>query len=249
MGISEEKADLRTRYRHERSERYLEHSFEHLADSAEFAKAKMIASYISYADEPDTRALNLQLINQGKILLLPRIAGKNLEWVRWDGDESQISKAKKIAEPIGQADTELGNVELIVVPALRIDRSGYRLGQGGGYYDRVLSLVRPDVPIIAEFYPGFSNSVWLGLCGPRGLPPPVLQRLRGGEGHIVQARGGITLRVGHQLHEQHAVKKVERPGHTHTGCGQAVERIHLGALPGGFLFLAAKLAALGHGTG
>ena len=136
MGISEEKADLRTRYRRERSERYLEHSFEHLADIAEIAKATTIASYISYADEPDTRALNLQLINQGKILLLPRIAGKNLEWVRWDGDESQISKAKKIAEPKGPAVTELGNVELIVVPALRIDRSGYRLGQGGGYYDR-----------------------------------------------------------------------------------------------------------------
>jgi tripartite-type tricarboxylate transporter receptor subunit TctC len=36
----------------------------------------------------------------------------------------------------------------------------------------------PDVPVIAEFYPGFSNSIWLGLCGPRGLPEPVLQRLR-----------------------------------------------------------------------
>ena len=152
MGISEEKADLRTRYRHERSERYLEHSFEHLADIAEIAKATTIASYISYADEPDTRALNLELINQGKILLLPRIAGKNLEWVRWDGDESQISKAKKIAEPKGPAVTELGNVELIVVPALRIDRSGYRLGQGGGYYDRALpqfsafsiGLIHPD---------------------------------------------------------------------------------------------------------
>ena len=152
MGISEEKADLRTRYRRERSERYLEHSFEHLADIAEIAKATTIASYISYADEPDTRALNLELINQGKILLLPRIAGKNLEWVRWDGDESQISKAKKIAEPKGPAVTELGNVELIVVPALRIDRSGYRLGQGGGYYDRTLpkfsafsiGLIHPD---------------------------------------------------------------------------------------------------------
>ena len=44
MGISEEKASLRTRYRHERTERYLEHSFEHLADIAEFAKATMIAT-------------------------------------------------------------------------------------------------------------------------------------------------------------------------------------------------------------
>ena len=99
MGISEEKASLRTRYRRERSERYLEHSFEHLADTAEFAKARIIASYISYADEPDTRALNLALIKKGKILLLPRIAGKDLEWVHWNGEQSQISQSKKIAEP------------------------------------------------------------------------------------------------------------------------------------------------------
>jgi tripartite-type tricarboxylate transporter receptor subunit TctC len=36
----------------------------------------------------------------------------------------------------------------------------------------------PEVPTIAEFYPGFTNSIWLGMCGPRGLPQPVLQRLR-----------------------------------------------------------------------
>lgn len=152
MGISKEKTNLRTRYRRERTERYLEHSFAHLADSPEFHKAKVVASYISYAAEPDTTALNLALIKTGKILLLPRIAGKNLEWVRWDGEQSQISRAKKIAEPIGQANTALGDVEVIVVPALRIDRNGYRLGQGGGYYDRALpqfsafsiGLIHPD---------------------------------------------------------------------------------------------------------
>ena len=152
MGISEEKVSLRTRYRRERSDRYLEHSFEHLADSQEFHKAKVVASYISYSDEPDTTALNLALIKKGKILLLPRIAGKDLEWVRWNGEQSQISQSKKIAEPKGPAVTDLGDVEVIVVPALRIDRSGYRLGQGGGYYDRALpqfsafsiGLIHPD---------------------------------------------------------------------------------------------------------
>ena len=37
----------------------------------------------------------------------------------------------------------------------------------------------PDIPTIGEFYPGFANSIWLGLCAPRGLPAPVVARLRG----------------------------------------------------------------------
>ena len=36
----------------------------------------------------------------------------------------------------------------------------------------------PDVPAIAEFYPGFANSIWLGLCAPKATPEPVLARLR-----------------------------------------------------------------------
>jgi len=45
---------------------------------------------------------------------------------------------KKISEPIGPALEDLSSIGAIVVPALRIDQSGYRLGQGGGYYDRAL---------------------------------------------------------------------------------------------------------------
>ena len=95
MGISEEKAALRTRYRQERNARYIEHSFEFLANSREFQSASTIASY-----------------------------------------------------PF----TDLSSIDLIIVPALRIDRSGYRLGQGGGFYDRALAdihafsigLIHPD---------------------------------------------------------------------------------------------------------
>ncbi|MDB5963740.1 MAG: extra-cytoplasmic solute receptor protein [Polaromonas sp.] len=36
----------------------------------------------------------------------------------------------------------------------------------------------PDVPTISEFYPGFSNSIWMGVCAPRGTPEPVLGKLR-----------------------------------------------------------------------
>jgi tripartite-type tricarboxylate transporter receptor subunit TctC len=36
----------------------------------------------------------------------------------------------------------------------------------------------PDVPAIAETYPGFANSIWFALCAPRGTPDPVVARLR-----------------------------------------------------------------------
>ena len=62
MGISEEKVALRTRYRQERNARYIEHSFEHLADIPEIQSAQVIASYMSYGDEPSTKELNQKLL-------------------------------------------------------------------------------------------------------------------------------------------------------------------------------------------
>jgi 5-formyltetrahydrofolate cyclo-ligase len=152
MGISEEKSSLRTRYRQERNARYIEHTFEFLVSSPEFSRATTIASYMSYGDEPDTHQLNHALIAAGKTLVLPRINGDQLEWVRWTGEPEGLEKAKKILEPVGPAISDIGKIEIVIVPALRIDRNGYRLGQGGGYYDRALpqlaawsiGLIHPD---------------------------------------------------------------------------------------------------------
>lgn len=152
MGTSEEKSLLRSRYRRERKERYMEHSFEHLATSTEFSQATVIASYMSYGDEPDTHQLNAALLTAGKVLLLPRINGESIEWVQWNGAPESLSERRRILEPSGPEFTDIGKIEVVVVPALRIDRTGYRLGQGGGYYDRTLpklaawsiGLIHPD---------------------------------------------------------------------------------------------------------
>ena len=155
MSAASDKSELRTRYRRERRERYLDHSFAYLATSSEFSKASVIASYISYGDEPNTQDLNKALLQAGKDLYLPRVVGDNLEWVLWSGSSDQLVSSKlskQLLEPTGQALTDLSLIELIIVPALRIDRSGYRLGQGGGFYDRALSklsawsigLIHPD---------------------------------------------------------------------------------------------------------
>jgi tripartite-type tricarboxylate transporter receptor subunit TctC len=41
------------------------------------------------------------------------------------------------------------------------------------------SAEHPDLPTIAEFYPGYDNRIWLGMFGPAGLPDSVMERLRG----------------------------------------------------------------------
>ena len=142
MSAASEKSELRTRYRFERRERYLDHSFSYLATSSEFSKASAIASYISYGDEPKTEELNQALLKSGKDLYLPRVNGIGLEWVLWNGSSDQLAPSKlskQLLEPTGASLTDLSPINLIVVPALRIDRSGYRLGQGGGFYDRLLA--------------------------------------------------------------------------------------------------------------
>ena len=45
----------------------------------------------------------------------------------------------------------------------------------------------PDLPTIGEFYPGFENSIWLGLFGPAGMPDDVLQRLRAEVRHALES--------------------------------------------------------------
>lgn len=155
MSAAREKSELRTRYRFERRERYLDHSFSYLAASSELSKASAIASYLSYGDEPNTKELNQAILKSGKELYLPRVNGADLEWVLWNGSTDQLAPSKlskQLLEPIGSALSDVSVINLIIVPALRIDRSGYRLGQGGGFYDRALpklsawsiGLIHPD---------------------------------------------------------------------------------------------------------
>ena len=136
------KANLRRRLRAQREERYAEHNLVHLLDIPEISRATVVASYFSIGTEPDTLSLNQAVITAGKTLLLPRINGEVIEWVRWDGRAETLTKNGKFHEPIGAVFTELNSIDVVLVPALAIDPDGYRLGQGGGFYDRALPLLR-----------------------------------------------------------------------------------------------------------
>ena len=139
--MAEKKAELRKRYRRERRERYVNATFTILLSAPEIKSAKTITSYISVGDEPNTQELNRELLKRGVTLLLPRVEGTLLQWVKWNGDKSVLRESEKLLEPLGPAVTDLSLIDAVIVPALHIDRDGYRLGQGGGFYDRALPLM------------------------------------------------------------------------------------------------------------
>jgi 5-formyltetrahydrofolate cyclo-ligase len=139
MVIRENKSQLRNRFRQERQERFIEDSWRHILTVTEIILATNIATYISYDFEPDTKDLNQALIESGKMVFLPRLLPNNdLEWVKWDGTQESLSLNGKVFEPIGPAISNI-ELEVIIVPALHVDRDGNRLGQGGGSYDRALA--------------------------------------------------------------------------------------------------------------
>ena len=136
------KANLRGRLRAQREERYVEHNLLHLLKLPEISKAEVIASYYSFGTEPSTLELNQVILEKGKKLLLPRINGKDIEWVQWNGSAETLHEKGKFHEPAGEALSALESIDLVLVPALAIDPDGFRLGQGGGFYDRALPQLR-----------------------------------------------------------------------------------------------------------
>ena len=139
MVSNENKSALRKQYRKERADRFISESWIHILSATEFKDVSKIGSYISYEFEPETSDLNQRVISSGKTLYLPRVLKDNdLEWVAWDGDKSKLKKSGKTLEPVGAAVEDI-QLDVIILPALHVDRTGNRLGQGGGSYDRFLA--------------------------------------------------------------------------------------------------------------
>jgi 5-formyltetrahydrofolate cyclo-ligase len=138
MDKQQNKSELRKLYRRERADRFNTESWLHILSATELKTATNVASYISYEFEPETSDINQRLIEDGKKVFLPRLLENNdIQWVSWNGSLENLTKNEKIYEPIGSA-VEV-DLDVIILPALHVDRMGNRLGQGGGSYDRALS--------------------------------------------------------------------------------------------------------------
>lgn len=114
--------------------------FSALLSLPQLEKARTIFLFLGVGTEPDTARLFAPLLEQGKRIALPRmLPGRQME-VRLYCPERPLVK-----HPFGISEPDEGcplipaqGIDLALVPALCYDRRGFRLGMGGGYYDRWL---------------------------------------------------------------------------------------------------------------
>lgn len=110
-----------------------------------------VALYVSQPGEPGTQLLRATLAARGVSVLLPLITDRGV--VRWlpdnmaaSGDGSRRRSVRR--RPAAPSGVAIGEVTVMLVPALAVDTCGRRLGRGREGYDRVLRSMSPSALVL-----------------------------------------------------------------------------------------------------
>ena len=109
----------------------------------------VVSGFAAMADELDAGPLLRRLSADGYVLALPAMQGKGkpLVFRAWTPGDAMDSGVWGIAEP--KADKPALEPDILIVPLLAFDARGWRLGYGGGFYDRTLRELRARKAVIA----------------------------------------------------------------------------------------------------
>lgn len=111
-----------------------------------------LCAYVPVGREPGSTELLDDLRDIGCRVLLPVVVGQEpLDWAEYEGPSSLEKADLGLLEPTGRrvGSGGIGQAQVVLVPALAVDRAGRRLGRGGGHYDRSLPLRAADAKLVA----------------------------------------------------------------------------------------------------
>ncbi len=116
--------------------------------------ARSLSAYLSTPDEPGTREFLAWAHAQSIRVLLPiSRADGLLDWAEFD-DSDEFEDDLGMPAPTGEplSPSALDDVDLILVPAASVDRSGMRMGWGRGYFDKTLGSMQQCPPVYAVIF-------------------------------------------------------------------------------------------------
>ncbi len=122
---------------------FLSHRIEEkVACRPEYCEARRVAFYYPWRGEVNLLGLAGRAVEGGKEILFPRVIGAELVFCPVSHLRELVPGYKGIPEPISPP-IPIEEVDLFLVPGVAFDWDGYRLGMGGGYYDRALEKTGP----------------------------------------------------------------------------------------------------------
>lgn len=152
----DEKKTLRSSARATRSEAFKRHGTtvserlaEHGIGFCNPPEKASVSAFLAIGEELDLLPLMRRLWRDGHTVGLPVMIGKGmpLEFRAWKEGEALGEAMWGIREPLPSA--SVIEPDVLLVPLLAFDEAGYRLGYGGGFYDRSLARLRAMKPVIA----------------------------------------------------------------------------------------------------
>jgi 5-formyltetrahydrofolate cyclo-ligase len=126
-----------------------------LDELVEQVGARSISCFLSIPTEPGTRDFVAGAVARGIRVLLPitRVDGL-LDWAVATADGDIAEGMFGLPEPVGEVlgPIAVNDVDLLVIPAAAVDRSGMRLGWGRGYFDKTIGSMERCPPVYAVVY-------------------------------------------------------------------------------------------------
>ena len=111
---------------------------ENLKKISSYTNSQNIACYFPIGSEVDTHDVMLNILKQGKNLLLPRIVDNNIQFYIVSNLEKLERGSFEIMEPKDNCE-KAKKIDCVLIPTVGVSKLGVRLGYGHGYYDRFLS--------------------------------------------------------------------------------------------------------------
>lgn len=126
-----------------------------LDDLVDSLGARSISCFLSTTTEPGTRDFVTRAVRRGIRVLLPitRTDGL-LDWAVATDDDEVAEGLFGLPEPTGEvlSPMAVNDVDLMIIPAAAVDRSGMRMGWGRGYFDKTIGSMEKCPPVYAVIY-------------------------------------------------------------------------------------------------